>query len=51
MIGDTIYDIIAGKKAKVKTIAVLTGNHSRKKLQKVNPNLIINGVANLTRLF
>jgi len=50
MIGDTIYDVIAGKGAKVKTIAVLTGDHPRKKLEKVKPDLILKSVAKLSQL-
>ena len=50
MIGDSIYDIIAGKKAKVKTIGVLTGNYGRKNLKKYHPNYILNSVNDLPRL-
>ena len=41
VIGDSPYDIIAGKKAKAKTIAVLTGNHSKKDLEKEHPDFIL----------
>ena len=41
LIGDSIYDIMAGKKAKVKTIAVLTGNNSRSELKKEKPEYIL----------
>lgn len=47
MVGDTPYDIIAGKKAKVRVIAVLTGNHSRKELQKQKPYKIIKSIKEL----
>ena len=40
LIGDSIYDIRAGKKARVKTIAVLTGNHTKAQLRKENPDYI-----------
>lgn len=50
MIGDSIYDIIAGRKAKVKTIAVLTGNYPRTRLKKYNPNYILNSVNDLPGL-
>lgn len=50
MVGDTIYDVMAGKRAKVKTIAVLTGNHSRAKLKKYKPYMIIRSVADLPRV-
>ncbi len=41
MVGDSPYDIIAGKKAKCKTVAVLTGDFSRKRLKEENPDYII----------
>ncbi len=41
LIGDSIYDIMAGKKAGVKTIAVLTGNHSYAQLKKEKPDYIL----------
>lgn len=48
IIGDTIYDIQAGKKAKIKTIAVLTGTtHGLKELKKKKPTLIIKSAADL----
>lgn len=47
MIGDSIYDIRAGKKAKLKTIAVLTGDHTRKQLEKEKPWKIIKSVKEL----
>ena len=50
MIGDTTYDIIAGKKSKTKTISVLTGNHKREKLKKYKPDLIVKSVADLPKL-
>ena len=50
MIGDSIYDIIAGKKADVKTIAVLTGHYSRILLKKQEPDYMINCVGDLPKL-
>ncbi|MFH1332092.1 MAG: HAD family hydrolase [archaeon] len=50
MVGDTIYDMIAGKKAKVKTIAVLTGNHTREMLKKYKPGYIIRNLKELTKV-
>ena len=47
IVGDTIYDIIAGKKSKTKTIAVLTGNHSKNKLKKYKPDLIVRSAVDL----
>lgn len=50
MIGDSIYDIMAGKNAGVKTIAVLTGHYSREKLNKYNPFLIIKSIRELPKI-
>lgn len=50
MVGDTIYDVRAGKAAGLKTIAVLTGHHSRQRLKKENPDYILKSVADLPRL-
>jgi len=50
MIGDSIYDMIAGKKAKAKTIAITSGNHSRKELKKYKPDFIINSIRKLPKL-
>ena len=49
MVGDTIYDIMAGKKAGVKTIAVLTGNQSKNLLSKEKPFLILKSVNELPK--
>jgi len=50
MVGDTLYDIIAAKKAHVKAIAVLTGNQSRYILKKYKPHKIIKSVKYLPRV-
>ena len=50
MVGDTIYDILAGKRARVKTIAVLTGHHSKSKLLRYNPDYLIKDVNELPKL-
>lgn len=50
MVGDTIYDIIAAKKAKIKAISVLTGNQSRFLLKKYKPFKIIKSVKYLLRI-
>ena len=50
MVGDTIYDVLAGKRAKVKTIAVLTGNNSKSKLLRYNPDYLIKDVNELPKL-
>lgn len=41
IIGDSIYDIMAGKMAGVKTISVTSGRYSKKILSPYNPNYII----------
>jgi len=50
MVGDTIYDVMAGKKAKVKTIAVLTGNQSRAMLKKYKPDYILKSISEISRV-
>jgi len=50
MIGDSIYDIMAGKKAKAKTIAVTTGNHSAEELKHYKPNYIIPSLKHLPEI-
>jgi len=49
MVGDSIYDVIAGKKARVKTIAVLTGHYSKNTLKKYNPDFIVNSVKDVPK--
>jgi len=50
-IGDTKGDIIEGKKARVKTIAVTWGYHNRDKLREENPDFIVNSPKELLKLF
>jgi len=50
MVGDSIYDIRAGKRAKVKTIAVLTGRYSRKVLEREKPDFIIKDLKSLLKI-
>lgn len=50
MVGDSIYDIIAGRKAKVHTIAVLTGRYSKRKLIKYKPDFILKSINGLPKL-
>jgi phosphoglycolate phosphatase-like HAD superfamily hydrolase len=50
VVGDSIYDIIAAKRARVKSIAVLTGHFSRKVLKQKKPEYIIKSVRYLPRL-
>jgi len=50
MIGDSIYDIRAGKKAKVKTVAVLSGLYSKGELEKEKPDFVINRLKGLLKV-
>lgn len=50
IVGDSIYDIKAGKRARVKTIAVLSGLYSRKVLEKEKPDYIIKNIKGLLRI-
>ncbi len=45
MVGDTIFDIKAGKKANCKTIGVLTGIHNMEQLMKTEPDILAASVA------
>jgi phosphoglycolate phosphatase len=47
MIGDGVLDIMAGKQLQMKTIGVLTGNHSREALAARQPDLILDKVTDL----
>ena len=47
MVGDSPYDIIAGKRAGCKTVAVLTGDFSRKRLKEESPDYIIKNLKEL----
>jgi HAD superfamily hydrolase (TIGR01549 family) len=49
MVGDSIYDIKAAKKAKAKGIAVLTGDHTKAQLKKEKPLMILKSVRSLPR--
>jgi len=50
MIGDSIYDMLAGKRANVKTIGVLTGHYPRMLLKKQGADYIIKSVNKLPQL-
>jgi phosphoglycolate phosphatase len=45
MVGDTVFDIKAGKKANCKTIGVLTGIHDMETLMKAEPSMLASSVA------
>jgi len=49
-IGDTIGDIEEGKKAKVITIGVTWGWHSKEKLQQSNPDYLAESIQDLTKI-
>ena len=49
MVGDTIYDVLAGKRAGAKTIGVLTGNQDYETLKKENPDMILKNVNELPK--
>lgn len=50
MVGDSVYDIRAGKRARVKTVAVLTGRYSRNVLEKEKPDFLIKDLKGLLRI-
>ncbi len=49
-VGDSVYDIIAAKRARAKSISVLTGQTSRKKLLRYHPDYILRSVVELPKL-
>lgn len=49
MVGDSIYDLIAANKAKVKSIGVLTGHHSKKELMTYKPITVLKSVVELPK--
>ncbi|MDD5254348.1 MAG: HAD family hydrolase [Candidatus Nanoarchaeia archaeon] len=50
VVGDSIYDIMAAKRAKVKVISVLTGHYSREDLKRRRPDYIVSSLRQLPRL-
>ena len=50
MVGDSIYDVMAAHKAKVKSIAVLSGHYTRDELEKEKPFKIIKSLRGLLRI-
>ena len=50
IIGDTETDILAGKKLKIKTIAVLSGMRNEKLLKKTKPDLIVKDITKIKKL-
>ncbi len=47
MIGDTIYDVLAARRAHVKALAVLTGHQPQHLLKRYHPYAILKSVADL----
>lgn len=50
-IGDTMGDVLEGKKARVKTVAVTWGYHSRKQLLKAKPDFVVDNPEGLLNIF
>ena len=50
VVGDSIYDVMAGKKAKVKIVAVTTGYYKEKELKRYKPDYIIKNLKELKRI-
>jgi phosphoglycolate phosphatase-like HAD superfamily hydrolase len=50
LVGDMVHDIETGRKAVIKTAAVLRGYHSRIKLERANPDFILNDLSELKNL-
>ncbi len=50
LIGDTIRDILAGKRVGVKTIAVATGNVPKEELQEAGADLVVETLAETEKL-
>jgi phosphoglycolate phosphatase-like HAD superfamily hydrolase len=49
-VGDMVYDIKAGKNARVKPIAILGGSCSRKELARHKPYKVITKLPELTKI-
>jgi len=47
LVGDTVRDVVAGKNAGIKTIAVATGNVDRETLEKTGADLVLDNLANV----
>ena len=50
IVGDSIYDVIAGKRSNVSTIAITSGRFSRKQLMKYKPDYILNEFKDLLNI-
>jgi HAD superfamily hydrolase (TIGR01509 family) len=49
MVGDTVVDIRAGQAAGAQTVAVLCGFGTRRELERVGPDLVLNSTSNLLK--
>jgi phosphoglycolate phosphatase len=49
-VGDMVRDVLAAKKAKIKSIAVSWGFHSREKLRKARPSYLANNLDELYKI-
>jgi beta-phosphoglucomutase-like phosphatase (HAD superfamily) len=51
VVEDSVFGVEAAKAAEMRCIAVLTGVHSRKMLEKVNPDLILESLKEKREIF
>ena len=49
-VGDMAIDVQAGRRARIKTVAVTTGSNTRQELKKEIPYLIISGITDLQKI-
>ena len=50
LVGDTTHDVLAGRKAGMKTAAVLTGYHVREKLAPLDPDFLLESFSGLREI-
>ncbi|MFH1638336.1 MAG: HAD family hydrolase [Candidatus Woesearchaeota archaeon] len=50
MVGDTVFDVKAGKLAGARTVAVASGYQGRAELRKENPDYVLNSAAEILRI-
>jgi len=50
IVGDSVVDVRAGKKAGMKTVAVLSGIFTKEELEREKPDLILDNINFLTRI-
>ncbi len=49
-VGDMAIDVLAGQRAKVKTVSVVTGSSTKTEIKKLKPFLIINSISDISRI-